>query len=255
MRVPRLPSGRLALRAQGGQRFPHGTPACSEVESRLSWAQEIVGSIPTTLTIHGRGTGPSSSRNHTDAVHSAAQYGVGGALTLLSKHLLVAQWKSTRLITGRQRFNSARADHGDAGVAALHACLWSRRYGIDTRASPQSCLRTPTAGGSTVHRVIAGSTPVAGALAPVAYAVYALVRNTGERGSTPRWGTAHGLNSSLAHHGVVVITGARCARIAEARVRFPPTPPRRHRPTVKTPRWYRGNPGSIPSDGRISSSW
>lgn len=201
-------------------RFPHGTPACSEVESRLSWAQEIVGSIPTTLTIHGRGTGPSSSRNHTDAVHSAAQYGVGGAfrgvaqpgralasgargrrieadhpdqkkrITLFSKYLLVAQWKSTRLITGRQRFNSARADHGDAGVAALHACLWSRRYGIDTRASPQSCLRTPTAGGSTVHRVIAGSTPVAGALAPVAYAVYALVRNTGERGSTPRWGTA-----------------------------------------------------------------
>ncbi len=58
-------------------------------------------------------------------------------------------------------------------------------------------------------------------------------------------------DSSLAHNGVVVITGARCARIAEARVRFPPTPPRRHRQTVKTPRRYRGNLGSIPSGGPI----
>ena len=35
-----------------------------------------------------------------------------------------------------------------------------------------------------------GSIPVAGAIGPVAYAVYAPARNAGERGSTPRWDTA-----------------------------------------------------------------
>ena len=164
-------------------RFPHGTPACSAAEARLPWEQEVVGSIPTTLPIDGRGTGPTWRGT------TPTRFGPRASAGREVQSECSSAWKSAcfgnrrsrdrspplrpflrRSSNGRTRARlacdggsipSRRTSGGYSSMARVRGC-GPRDEGSIPSTHP-NCLRTPTAGGPTVHRVIAGSTPVAGA--------------------------------------------------------------------------------------------
>lgn len=117
-----------------------GQSGCGETVSHLIRDQEIAGAAPATRTIKRQGTRP-ALRSRPRSMRFIPQCSTRREVCSAAKR--TTAFSTTVVRPADYRFMGVRLSqgglkfHGDIGVAALHVCLWRRRYRGSTGMSPK----------------------------------------------------------------------------------------------------------------------